>query len=57
MRWLIIVLLVSLLAMLLAAAGVALHIWLQHLKLRRQSATGAERAFDQADETDQDQEN
>jgi hypothetical protein len=34
-------LLVSLAALLLAAAGGARHIWLQHIKLRREHTTGA----------------
>jgi hypothetical protein len=55
MRWLIIVLLVSLLALLVAAAAVALHICYQRAKLRRNPAVGATgRALDPADEADQD---
>jgi len=44
MRWLMILLLVSLVAMLVAAAGVARHVWLQHKKLRQEPSadTGAE---------------
>lgn len=38
MRWLMIVLLVSLGALLLAAAGVARHIWLQRSLLKRHKA-------------------
>jgi len=38
MRWLMTALLVSLLALLLAAAGVARHIWRQRSFLNRQSA-------------------
>jgi hypothetical protein len=40
MRWLMIGLLVSLGALLLAAAGGARHIWLQHAKLRREQFAG-----------------
>ncbi|MGA2650045.1 MAG: hypothetical protein ABSF28_05970 [Terracidiphilus sp.] len=40
MRWLMIGLLASLAALLLAAAGVARHIFVQRGKLRRQTATG-----------------
>jgi len=36
MRWLMILLLVSLVAMLVAAAGVARHVWQQHKKLREE---------------------
>jgi len=34
MRWLMTLLLVSLVALLVAAAGVARHVWMQHKKLR-----------------------
>lgn len=44
MRWLLIVLLVSLGALLLAAAGVARYIWLQHAKLRSETAATIEAA-------------
>jgi hypothetical protein len=54
MRWLIIVLLVSLLALLLAAAAVACHICLQRAKLRRNQVIRDERALDTAEEADQD---
>ncbi len=40
MRWLMIGLLISLAAMLSAAAGVARHIWIQRDKLRRVAAPG-----------------
>jgi len=50
MRWLMIGLLVSLGALLLAAAGVARHIRLQHAKLRREppasSGPGPDRGLD-----------
>jgi len=42
MRWLMIGLLVSLLALLVAAAGVARHIWVQHTKLRQKLPSGLE---------------
>jgi hypothetical protein len=57
MRWLIIVLLVSLLALLVAAAAVAFHICYQRAKLRRSPVVGATgKALDPADEADQDME-
>jgi len=56
MRWLMIGLLVSLGALLFAAAGVARHIWLQHTKLRSEPAASAGPAsglaFDPAEEPD-----
>ena len=48
MRWLMIVLLVSLGALLFAAAGVARHIWLQRAKLQERAARG----IDAAEESD-----
>lgn len=42
MRWLMIALLVSLGALLLAAAGVARHIWLRRAKLRGKPSTGSQ---------------
>lgn len=39
MRWLMIALLVSLGALLFAAAGVARHVWVQKSLLKRQTAT------------------
>jgi hypothetical protein len=54
MRWLIIVLLVSLLALLLAAAGVACHICFQRAKLSRNQVIRDEKALDAAEEADQD---
>lgn len=56
MRWLIIALLVSLGALLLAAAGVARHILLQRRELRRKQARRARllksRGLAPVDETD-----
>jgi flagellar basal body-associated protein FliL len=56
MRWLMICLLVSLGALLVAAAGVALHIGRQHAKRRRKPPAGAEPAIyptlDPAEESD-----
>jgi hypothetical protein len=54
MRWLIIVLLISLLALLFVAAAVAFHICCQRAKLRRNPAKGAGKILDPADEADQD---
>jgi uncharacterized iron-regulated membrane protein len=48
MRWLMISLLVSLGALLIAAAGMARHIWLQRAKLRRKPSP----AFEPADESE-----
>ena len=42
MRWLMIGLLVSLGALLFAAAGLARHIWLQRRRLRREALAAAE---------------
>ncbi len=52
MRWLMISLLVSVVALLVAAAGVAYHIRAQHRQMRNRPAIGAEEAFEQAEETD-----
>jgi hypothetical protein len=46
MRWLLISFLISLGALLIAAAGMARHIWLQRAKLRRMPAA----AFESAEE-------
>jgi len=57
MRWLMIGLLVSLLALLLAVAGVACHILLRRASLSRQPVASIEPTHDQAldsgEETDQ----
>jgi hypothetical protein len=42
MRWLMIGLLVSLGALLFAAAGLARHVWLQRRRLRREAVAAAE---------------
>jgi Flp pilus assembly protein TadB len=47
MRWLFIVLLVSLAALLFAAAGVALHVWRQRTRQRSEPT-----AFERAEESD-----
>ena len=58
MRWLMIALLVSLAALLLAVAGVARHIWLQRARHRGNSGAGpiprpaAGAAFDPVEEID-----
>jgi hypothetical protein len=49
MRWLMIGFLVSLGALLLAAAGVAHHIWLQHRKLRSGTPPGDHVVIDETD--------
>ena len=51
MRWLMIALLVSVVALLLAAAGVARHIWLQRSELRK-GTRGGNKSNDSADEAD-----
>jgi hypothetical protein len=48
MRWLMIVLLVSLVALLMAAAGLARHIWVQHEQIRSKPTAGAGEAPDSA---------
>jgi hypothetical protein len=59
MRWLMIGLLVSIAAMLLAAAGVARHIWLQRARLQSNPDAGpapqpaVKPAFDTVEEADQ----
>jgi flagellar basal body-associated protein FliL len=56
MRWLMVALLVSVAALLLAAAGVACHIWIQCSKHRNKPVTGnlpqaaPGQTFDPADE-------
>jgi hypothetical protein len=44
MRWLMMVLLASLIALLIAAAGLARHIWLQHARTRTLPETGSGQA-------------
>jgi len=46
MLWLMIGLLVSLGALLIAVAGAARHIWIQHAKQRQELAAGAARGID-----------
>jgi hypothetical protein len=41
MRWLLIALLVSLAALLIAAAGMTIHIWVQRARLRTKPPSGA----------------
>jgi hypothetical protein len=59
MRWMMIALLVSVAALLLAAAGVARHIWLQRARLHSNPDAGPVRnrpsgkAIDPIDEIDQ----
>jgi len=52
MRWLLIALLVSLAALLIAAAGMTLHIWVQRARLRSKPSAGAGKTSGSADETD-----
>jgi hypothetical protein len=59
MRWMMIVFLVSIAALLLAAAGVARHIWLQRARLHSNPDAGpvakrpSNHAIDPVDEIDQ----
>jgi hypothetical protein len=46
MRWLLIALLVSLAALLIAAAGMTLHIWVQRARLRSKPSAGSGRILD-----------
>ena len=46
MRWLLIALLVSLAALLIAAAGMTLHIWVQRARLRSKLSSGAGKELD-----------
>lgn len=48
MRWLMLCLLVSLTALLAAAAGMARHVWVHRTRLRRQAVS----RFDATQETD-----
>jgi uncharacterized membrane protein len=48
MRWLLIVLLVSLAALLIAVAGVARHIWLQRARIRSLGSAPAAKELDSA---------
>lgn len=56
MRWLLIALLVSLAALLIAAALMTLHIWVQRAQFRSRPSSGAGQIFDahpgQEEETD-----
>lgn len=52
MRWLMISLLVSLVAMLFAVAGVAHHIRSQHKLLRRKPVVSAEEVFEPTEEAE-----
>jgi hypothetical protein len=52
MRWLLLVLLVSFAAMLIAAAGCALHILAQRARSRSRTSQGAKAASGPAEETD-----
>jgi hypothetical protein len=56
MRWLLIVLLVSLAGLLMAAAGVAIHIVVQRSRLRSKPRKGAGPAPDPAGDADQETE-
>jgi uncharacterized protein (DUF58 family) len=52
MIWLVIAFLVSLGALLFAAAGLLYHVWIQHRRLRRKLSAYAGTALDPAEETE-----
>jgi hypothetical protein len=52
MRWLVVCLLVSLVALLFAAAAMAIHILMKRGELRRRSRESTGRLIDAVDETD-----
>jgi hypothetical protein len=52
MRWLLIALLVSLAAMLIAAAGMTLHIWARRAEIRSKPPVGTGLASGPHEETD-----
>jgi hypothetical protein len=52
MIWLVIAFLVSLGALLIAAGGLAYHVWLQHRRLRRKLSAASVTAIDPAEETE-----
>ncbi|MGD0801971.1 MAG: hypothetical protein ABR906_11705 [Terracidiphilus sp.] len=56
MRWLLIALLVSLVALLIAAAGGARYIWMQRARRRSKPSAGAIATPGQAEESDSDTE-
>ncbi len=56
MRWLLIVLLVSLAGLLVAAAGMTIHICIQRARLRSRPAEGAGSAQDRAGDADREKE-
>jgi hypothetical protein len=53
MRWLLIVLFVSLAGLLIAAAGMTIHIWVQRARLRSRPRKGAGPASDTAEDAGQ----
>jgi uncharacterized membrane protein len=46
MIWLVILFIVSLGALLFAAAGLAYHVWIQHRRLRQKQSAGTSTALD-----------
>jgi hypothetical protein len=54
MRWLLLVLLVSFAAMLIAAVGGALHVCVQRARSRSKTSAGVDAASGAAEETDTD---
>ena len=52
MRWMLIALLVSLAALLIAAAGLARHIWLYRARLRSKPPADAEKTLDSSQNQD-----
>jgi uncharacterized iron-regulated membrane protein len=53
MRWMMIALLVSLAALLMAAAGMARHIWLQRTRLCSKPPAGTRQTLDSPHDTDE----
>jgi hypothetical protein len=53
MRWMLIALLVSLAALLIAAAGLARHIWLYRARLRSKPPADAEKTLDSSQNQDE----
>jgi uncharacterized iron-regulated membrane protein len=52
MRWLLLILLISLLGLLFAALGLARHIWRQRTRSREKTSPGAAKAVGPTEETD-----
>jgi hypothetical protein len=53
MRWLILILLVSLAGLLFAAAGLARHIWVQHKRGEKEASVGVQAGTEADDDSEQ----